>query len=124
MSKHAKRGLLGTLRRLVLRCIERVKFPAAGVCFDCGRTFAGPFARVKLRFHSCTQNAGVEPRRGSDVGSDPLLDALSDPANRNVKVLFWSCPNGCRDRVVWDHDQKPPVATCQKCDASNKEVRV
>mgnify|MGYP007046995171 CR=1 FL=1 len=49
----------GTLERLV----RRVKSPSAlscfarhipaGICFDCGRTFAGPFARVKIRFHSC-----------------------------------------------------------------------
>lgn len=59
---------------------------------------------------------------GQTIDSGALLDALNDPENRNVKVLFWFCPNGCRDRVVWDHKQTPPVATCQKCGESNTEV--
>jgi hypothetical protein len=64
-------------------------------------------------------NAGVEPRRGSDVGSDPLLDALDEFGKRGGRMVFWTCPNGCRDIVDWNHDGGKSIATCQKCGTSN-----
>jgi len=69
----------GTLERLV----RRVKSPSAlscfarhipaGICFDCGRTFAGPFARVKIRFHSCKPNATRHVSARSDDNVDVIV---------------------------------------------------
>lgn len=70
---------------------------------------------------AATHNAGVEPRRDSDVGSD-LLDALDDFGKRGGRMVFWTCPNGCRDMVDWNHDGGKSVATCRKCGTSNSVI--
>ena len=67
-------------------------------------------------------NAEVEPRRDSDVGSDLLLDALDDFGKRGGRMVFWTCPKGCRDIVDWNHDGGKSVPTCRKCGASNSVI--
>jgi hypothetical protein len=32
---------------------DRVRHPGAVICFNCGRTFAPRFARLKARLHQC-----------------------------------------------------------------------
>jgi len=66
-------------------------------------------------------NAGVVPRRGSDVGTSPLLDAIDAHVKQGGRIVFWTCPNGCSDLVDWKHEGKTSVATCRKCGASNAE---
>lgn len=55
-----------------------------------------------------------------DNAIDSLCDAISRLENKNLKILFWVCPNGCRDQVVWTLVDGKNVATCQKCGASKE----
>lgn len=38
------------------------------------------------------------------------------------RMVFWNCPNGCRDFVDWKHDGRVSVATCRKCGRKSKEI--
>ncbi len=65
-------------------------------------------------------NAAAEGRRDSAVPSGGLLDAaLDEHLKRGGRIMFWTCPNGCRDIVDWNHDGGKSVATCRKCGTSN-----
>lgn len=48
-----------------------------------------------------------------------IFKAIDEHAERGGRVVFWTCPNGCRDVVDWNHDGGKSVATCRKCGASN-----
>jgi hypothetical protein len=52
--------IAGTVRRMVSPIVERIRHPGAAICFNCGRTFAPRFARLKARFHKCKHNDGGE----------------------------------------------------------------
>ncbi len=48
-----------------------------------------------------------------------IFAAIDAHARRGGVVVFWVCPNGCRDFVDWNTEGEKPVATCRKCGASN-----
>jgi len=54
-----------------------------------------------------------------DVDCDILLEeALNDYGKCGGRMVFWTCPNGCRDVVDWCRCDGKLLATCRKCGLS------
>jgi len=41
------------------------------------------------------------------------MDKLFDAIDRHGSFVFWVCPNGCRDQVIWNEDKTKVV--CKLC---------
>jgi len=46
---------------------------------------------------------------------ETLCDAIDEHIKNGGRMVFWTCPNGCRDDVKWYHKGGISVATCRKC---------
>ena len=46
-----------------------------------------------------------------------ICDHIDEYLKSGGRMVFWTCPNGCRDIVDWNHDilGGKSVATCRKC---------
>jgi len=58
---------------------------------------------------------GQQERREMDI----LFAAIDEYVKRGGRMVFWTCSNGCRDFVDWQHEGEKFVATCRKCGRSN-----
>ena len=54
------------------------------------------------------------------MDDDPIKELCDILREYKVRVVFWVCPNGCRGRVVWNHDKTD--ATCQVCGRTRNET--
>lgn len=60
----------------------------------------------------------------SDLSESALIDLLSaidTHVNSGGLLFFWTCPNGCRKGVTWEHTDTH-IATCKSCGRSSSRT--
>jgi hypothetical protein len=80
----------------------------------CGEEYVFPLGTPKENGFGFCPYCGRAVRQAEEV-----MRAVDEYGKRGGRMVFWVCPNGCRDIVDWNHEGDKSVATCRKCGASN-----